>query len=66
MECEWTAAKLLKHLQENSPQTYNLTYIPHFTDEETMTKRREMTFQITLVSRYEVWDQPKSPDSEQK
>lgn len=59
-------AKLLKHLQEKSPQAYTLTYIPHFADEDTMAKRREMAFQITLVSRYEIWDQPKSPDPELK
>lgn len=58
-------AKLLKHLHENSPQTCNVTLSPWFTD-ETVTQRREMTFQITLVSRYEIWDQPKSPDSELK
>lgn len=58
--------KLLKHLHETSPQTCNVTYSPWFTDEETVTQRREMTFQITLVSRYEIWDQSKSPDSELK
>lgn len=40
-----------------APQTCNLISISQFTDEETVTKRGKMTFQMTLVSRYEIWDQ---------
>ena len=42
-------ARLLKYLHENGPQIWDLTYIPQFTDEGTLTKRREMAFQLMLV-----------------